>query len=156
MGSSLLASVETDPEVARKDQWERVDRQATAWGVDLVKAGQDTSDWSYHPPEDDDPATWTGVVRYCYVDAVYRWYCQREVALRLGGGPFYCPAHGQKRPAKGWQVRNCLACCWDNPSVGYLYEEVMRTARELGRKRYAPIAADGSWSGYVTKKEGKK
>ena len=122
-----------DVEAAER-QWRKCHDRAEQHAAGLVAA--EIGDWRYHPPADDDPDTWTGLLRWCYVERTYRWLVERESLLKLGGGPYYCPEHGEKRPAAGWQPRACLRCSWD----AYLYDETIALARELGRPARRQVA----------------
>lgn len=101
--------------------------------------------WRYSPPASDDPKTWTGLLRWCYAERVYRWCDERVTLLKGGGGPYYCGEHGEQ-PREGWQELSCLRCSWG----GWLYEDTMAMARDLGRPYRGKVAEDGSWKDYVT------
>ena len=118
-----------------EQQWQKASALAATLAKEMVSTELGPNERAYRPPASDDPETWTGMLRWCYVERVYRWVIDRATDLQMGGGPYYCPARGashppQKRPGKGWQARGCMACAWDD----HLYDETLALARWLGRK----------------------
>lgn len=97
----------------------------------MREAGAEQADWSYSPPRSDDWTEWCPVARYTAADLRYRQTGETWALLRLGGGPFYCPACS-KRPGDGWKPRLCLTCWWESDGGGY--DQALKAARQLGRR----------------------
>lgn len=112
-------------------QWRKVRTHAHTRAGEMVRLGKTLDDWTYHPPASDDPETWTGLLRWCFVEREYTWLLDRAAALKTGSGPFWCRGHQRKPRGEGWQERPCLACSWDT----YLYDETLAMARYIGRQR---------------------
>lgn len=111
-------------------QWREARKEAHLLAGELVRLCKTNTDWDYRPPGDDDPRTWVGLVRWCYVERCYVWLLDRAADLKLGGGPYHCEDHGQKAKA-GWKPQPCLRCSWES----YLYDDTLALARSLGRQR---------------------
>src|SRR3990167_400891 len=123
---------------------EKIERRIERLATDLVALGQADVDWTYHPPPSDEPKTWTGLLRFVYVDRAYRWHMDRARLLKGGGGPYYCPTHGEPRPPTGGTARQCWPCAWDAGE----YDKTLALARELARGQQGrQLESDGMFRG---------
>lgn len=87
-----------------------------------VLATMPEKDAVYRVPEDDNPATWTGLHKFCHADEAYRYLY--ELSLWECSG-IYCPSCGEAKPGDDWLPALCLGHWFDEHG----YELVMKSAR---------------------------
>ena len=113
---------------ARADQLATEQRRYTNLCAVMRETCAPQADWAYQPPRSDDWTEWCAVAKFCAADLRYRQTGETWALLKLGGGPFYCPA--SERPSDGWRARLCLGCWWEDTG----YDQALRCARLLGRR----------------------
>lgn len=120
---------------ARVAQIEEHRKAAQEFAARFREYNATNEDWSYHPPTNDDPETWSGATKWCALEVSYTFHCRRQGDIERGLKPCYCPQHGEK--AEGLRPAPCFRCAWD----AVLYDEAIANARRMGRQWAENVAA---------------